>query len=167
MFCIRNYKFQWMKWVCPLKVPSRQLEHFTSCLFVSFSLLFFSFHQPIVNAKVTKEESAWREFVKNSHSIIQNMFFGQIRSTVKCCSCQYESATYEGFSNLSLELPQNSRQCYLADCLDLYFNGESIDGWECPQCKSKRGAVKKLDISRLPLILVIHFKRYVRRNKSV
>lgn len=114
----------------------------------------------IMNAKVDKEESSWREFVKNTNSIIQTLFFGQIRSTLKCCACGYESATYDGFSHLSLELPQNSRQCYLTDCLDLYFNGESIDGWSCSRCQSNRGAIKKLDISRLPPILVIHFKRF-------
>lgn len=128
--------------------------------------IFFIFHQPNVNAKADQEELAWREFVKNKTSIIQNMFYGQIRSTLKCCSCGFESATYDGFSHLSLELPQNSRQCYLQDCLDLYFNGEAIDGWTCPQCKSNRGAVKKLDISRLPPILVIHFKRYEQIRKK-
>lgn len=124
-------------------------------------MLTFFLHQPIVNAKADPGELAWREFVKNKTSIIQTNFYGQIRSTLKCCSCGFESATYDGFSHLSLELPQNSRQCYLEDCLDLYFNGESIDGWTCPRCKSNRGAVKKLDISRLPPVLVIHFKRYV------
>jgi len=43
----------------------------------------------------------------------------------------------------------------------MYFNGESIRGWNCPRCKQKRDAVKKLDISKLPPILVIHFKRYL------
>lgn len=119
-----------------------------------------------MNSKADQGELSWREFVKNTNSIIQTMFYGQIRSTLKCCSCGFESATYEGFSHLSLELPQNSRQCYLSDCLDLYFNGESIDGWTCPGCKSNRGAVKKLDISRLPPILVIHFKRYVLNGEN-
>lgn len=94
-------------------------------------------------------------------SAIQAHFFGQIRSTVKCRTCGYESATYEGFSHLSLELPQDNRQCSLTDCLNLYFNGESIDGWFCPQCKQNRDAIKKLDICRLPPVLVIHLKRFV------
>ncbi|VVC94748.1 unnamed protein product [Leptidea sinapis] len=48
----------------------------------------------------------------------------------------------------------------LKDCLKLYLNGETIPGWNCPNCKEKRDAVKKLDISRLPPVLVIHFKRF-------
>jgi ubiquitin carboxyl-terminal hydrolase 8 len=42
----------------------------------------------------------------------------------------------------------------------MYFNGEPIQGWDCPNCKQKRTAVKKLDISKLPPILVVHFKRF-------
>jgi ubiquitin carboxyl-terminal hydrolase 8 len=33
-------------------------------------------------------------------------------------------------------------------------------GWNCPWCKEKRDAIKKLDISKLPPILVIHLKRF-------
>lgn len=88
-----------------------------------------------------------------------NLFYGQIRSTVKCCKCGYESATYEGFSNLSFELPQNSEQCDLKKCMNMYFYGEHISGWQCPTCKLNRDAIKKLDISRVPSILVMHFKR--------
>lgn len=46
------------------------------------------------------------------------------------------------------------------NCLDMYFNGERIMDWHCAHCKSNKGAIKKLDISRLPSILVIHFKRF-------
>lgn len=111
--------------------------------------------------RLSLSEKSWREFVKNKESIIQDLFFGQIRSTLKCRTCQMESPTYEGFSNLSLELPNDNRQCHLYDCLDLYFNGEIISGWTCPKCKVSREAVKKLDISKLPQILVIHLKRCV------
>lgn len=42
----------------------------------------------------------------------------------------------------------------------MYFNGEEVRGWHCPKCKSNQDAIKKLDISRLPSILVVHFKRF-------
>lgn len=114
---------------------------------------------PLEKLKDNKMELAWREFVKDKESLIQNLFFGQIRSTVKCKTCNFESFTFEGFSNLSLELPRGSEQCHLQDCLDMYFHGETINGWHCPQCKTNRDAVKKLDISRPPPVLVIHLKR--------
>lgn len=42
----------------------------------------------------------------------------------------------------------------------MYFDGERIRGWNCPQCKSNQDAIKKLDISRLPSVLIVHFKRF-------
>lgn len=120
----------------------------------------FSF-QNIPRDKLPASEKAWLEFTGNKQSVIQILFHGQIRSTVKCVECGQESATYEGFSNLSLELPQSSKSCHLEECMNMYFHGEDISGWNCPQCKQPRDAIKKLDISKLPPILVIHFKRYV------
>lgn len=106
-------------------------------------------------------DRAWREFTKRKESNISNLFYGQTKSTVKCCECGIESSTYESFSNLSLELPLDNKPCSLENCLHSYFKGEEIDDWNCPKCKEKRKAIKKLDISKLPPVLVIHFKRCV------
>lgn len=54
----------------------------------------------------------------------------------------------------------NIDQCHITDCFDSYFNGEKIYGWNCPRCKAPREAVKKLDISKLPPVLIIHLKRF-------
>lgn len=110
--------------------------------------------------RASQSDIAWRDFSKNMQSITQKLFFGQIRSTVKCLTCEFESATYEGFSHLSLELPHDSRRFELYDCLDSYFDGETIEGWTCPRCKQNRDAIKKVDISKLPPVLVIHLKRF-------
>jgi ubiquitin carboxyl-terminal hydrolase 8 len=89
------------------------------------------------------------------------LFYGQIKSTVKCTVCSKESSTYETFSNLSLELPPgNMESCHINDCFDMYFHGEKVKGWNCPHCKVPRDAIKKLDISKLPPVLVIHLKRF-------
>ncbi|XP_030572237.1 ubiquitin carboxyl-terminal hydrolase 8 isoform X1 [Drosophila novamexicana] len=109
---------------------------------------------------ISAAEKAWLEFTKSQESIIQHLFYGQIKSTVKCVTCTKESATYECFSNLSLELPANANFCYLHQCMDMYFSGEKIHGWNCPNCKTKRDAIKKLDISKLPPVLVVHLKRF-------
>lgn len=137
-------------------------------MFTIFSLNFIILHkthlshQQIISSEThNKGEVAYREFLKNMQSIIHKLFFGQIRSTLKCKTCGYESATYEGFSHLSLELRQDNRSCSIYDCLDLYFNGETIEGWTCPECKQTRDAIKKLDISKLPPVIVIHLKRFV------
>lgn len=117
------------------------------------------FVQIIPSNKMSPADKAWLEFVKCEESYIMKLFYGQIKSTVKCMICNGESATYEGFSNLSLELPKSSKRCFIDECLRMYFYGERISGWNCPKCKVPRGAIKKLDITKLPPVLVIHFKR--------
>ncbi|XP_059622258.1 ubiquitin carboxyl-terminal hydrolase 8 [Phlebotomus argentipes] len=113
-------------------------------------------------------EKAWLDFTKSRESVILRLFYGQIKSTVKCKECGKESATYDSFSNLSLELPSSHiSECHLDNCFDMYFNGETIAGWNCPACKQSRSAVKKLDISKLPPILVVHLKRFCADQMTV
>lgn len=42
----------------------------------------------------------------------------------------------------------------------MYFAGERVPNYHCLNCKEKRDAIKKLDISKLPPILIIHLKRF-------
>ncbi|XP_055607561.1 ubiquitin carboxyl-terminal hydrolase 8 isoform X2 [Uranotaenia lowii] len=109
---------------------------------------------------IPASEKALMDYLKGKESYISQLFYGQIKSTLKCIACGKESATYESFSNLSLELPLAANRCHLQDCLEMYFNGERVAGWHCPNCKQNQDAIKKLDISRLPSILVVHFKRF-------
>lgn len=59
-------------------------------------------------------EKAWHEYTKAKESFILQLFYGQIRSTVRCTVCGKQSVTYEPFSNLSLELPANAQRCTLS-----------------------------------------------------
>ncbi|KAJ3701575.1 hypothetical protein LUZ61_005280 [Rhynchospora tenuis] len=48
-------------------------------------------------------------------------------------------------------------------CLDAFLREEPLvpeDMWYCPRCKEQRQASKKLDLWRLPDVLVIHLKRF-------
>ncbi|KAJ3671901.1 hypothetical protein LUZ60_007980 [Juncus effusus] len=49
-------------------------------------------------------------------------------------------------------------------CLDAFLREEPLepdeDMWLCPRCKEQRQASKKLDLWRLPDVLVIHLKRF-------
>lgn len=101
------------------------------------------------------------EYTKAKESFILRLFYGQIKSTLKCTVCGEESATFDTFSNLSLELPSiDIDRNHLTQCFNSYFHGERINGWNCPKCKVPRDAIKKLDISKLPPVLIIHLKRF-------
>ncbi|XP_042476654.1 ubiquitin carboxyl-terminal hydrolase 8-like isoform X2 [Macadamia integrifolia] len=57
--------------------------------------------------------------------------------------------------------PQESVSLYA--CLEAFLKEEPLgpeDMWYCPGCKKHRQASKKLDLWRLPEILVIHLKRF-------
>lgn len=48
-------------------------------------------------------------------------------------------------------------------CLDAFLREEPLvpeEMWYCPRCKEQRQASKKLDLWRLPEVLVIHLKRF-------
>ncbi|KAG1362698.1 Ubiquitin carboxyl-terminal hydrolase 10 [Cocos nucifera] len=51
----------------------------------------------------------------------------------------------------------------LFSCLETFLKEEPLgpdDMWYCPSCKEHRQATKKLDLWRLPEILVVHLKRF-------
>ncbi|KAF9595468.1 hypothetical protein IFM89_000386 [Coptis chinensis] len=57
--------------------------------------------------------------------------------------------------------PQESVSLY--SCLEAFLKEEPLgpeDMWYCPGCKEPRQASKKLDLWRLPEILIIHLKRF-------
>ncbi|KAJ9542934.1 hypothetical protein OSB04_029440 [Centaurea solstitialis] len=57
--------------------------------------------------------------------------------------------------------PQEAISLY--KCLEAFLKEEPLgpeDMWYCPGCKKHRQASKKLDLWRLPEILVIHLKRF-------
>jgi len=51
----------------------------------------------------------------------------------------------------------------LYDCLKLFMTQEKLspnDPWFCPKCKKHREATKKLDLWKLPEVLIVHLKRF-------
>ncbi|KAI3823380.1 hypothetical protein L1987_04815 [Smallanthus sonchifolius] len=64
-----------------------------------------------------------------------------------------------------LPLPTNNppESVSLYKCLEAFLKEEPLgpeDMWYCPKCKEHRQASKKLDLWRLPEILIIHLKRF-------
>ncbi|KAF9976634.1 CSN-associated deubiquitinating enzyme Ubp12 [Actinomortierella ambigua] len=58
---------------------------------------------------------------------------------------------------------KNKKVITLEDCLSEYTKEEQLgedDLWYCPSCKEHRQATKKLDIWKLPDLLVVHLKRF-------
>ncbi|POW21643.1 hypothetical protein PSHT_02169 [Puccinia striiformis] len=110
-------------------------------------------------------EKEWEIYKRRDYSVIVELFQGQYRSRLQCCTCNTTSTTYNTFMYLSLPIP-NKRgisKVSLNQCLDAFLKEEIMekdDAWNCPKCKVRRKATKRLSLSKLPPILLIHLKRF-------
>ncbi|XP_021379459.1 ubiquitin carboxyl-terminal hydrolase 8-like isoform X1 [Mizuhopecten yessoensis] len=106
---------------------------------------------------------AWRRHCLMYQSIIVDLFQGMLRSTLTCLTCKHKSVTFEVFMYLSLPIPSGSR-CSLQDCLQEFLKVEKMTGssrWKCPNCRVQRDTEKKIDIWKLPPLLIIALNRFV------
>ncbi|KAJ3125443.1 ubiquitin-specific protease doa4 [Nowakowskiella sp. JEL0407] len=111
----------------------------------------------------------WSMYIQTNWSIIVDIFQGQLKSRLQCLTCGKVSTTFDHFMYLTLPIPTkgngSGRNQYvtLEDCLKKFCEEEILDGddaWLCPRCKKRRKASKKLEIVRLPAILLVHLKRF-------
>ncbi|KAM8974484.1 ubiquitin carboxyl-terminal hydrolase 8 [Pelodytes ibericus] len=107
-------------------------------------------------------DSAWLKHKLLNESIIVALFQGQFKSTVQCLTCHKKSKTFEAFMYLSLPLPSTSK-CSLQDCLKSFSKEEKLtdnNRFYCSNCKTRRDSMKKIEIWKLPLVLLVHLKRF-------
>jgi ubiquitin carboxyl-terminal hydrolase 8 len=115
----------------------------------------------------TASHLEWQRYIHSNFSVVVNWFQGQLSSRLMCLTCGITSTTYSGFMYLSLPIPSKRGGFTLADCLEEFVKEEILekdDAWHCPNCKKARKATKKLTITRLPHILIIHLKRFTNRG---
>ncbi|XP_056633766.1 ubiquitin carboxyl-terminal hydrolase 32 isoform X1 [Diorhabda sublineata] len=67
-------------------------------------------------------EEAWEQHLSRDHSIITDLFYGQLKSKVTCQTCGHESVRFDVFNVLSLPLPMESYT--LCEVLVVQLNGE-------------------------------------------
>lgn len=107
----------------------------------------------------------WERYLKVNFSVIVDLFQGQLLSRLQCLECRNTSTTYNSFSTLSLPIPRHATNSaiLLADCLDMFTQVELLDDenkWFCSSCKRFTRLTKEIRITRLPKVLIIHFKRF-------
>ena len=111
-------------------------------------------------------EIEWARYLHSNNSIIVSLFQGQFRSRLQCTVCEYTSTTYNAFMYLSLPIPAEraTDRVTLQQCVDAFVAEEVLEGddaWHCPRCRKPRRATKRLTISKLPPILIVHLKRFL------
>jgi len=106
---------------------------------------------------------AWKRYLRRDDSQLVDLFVGQLKSTLRCSDCGYDSVTFEPFWDLSLGIPSRSGEVSLLDCFESFTKEEILDGDEmptCERCKTRKKCSKRYSLYRLPKILVIHLKRF-------
>jgi len=110
---------------------------------------------------------SWHNYLQRNKSIVVDLFQGQLRSTLTCSRCNTKRVKFDPFQYLSLPLPPTrgaaGQTTTVAEALDLFCEEEVLDGpeaWYCPTCKSHERATKKLDLWKLPPVLILHLKRF-------
>ncbi|XP_075245869.1 ubiquitin carboxyl-terminal hydrolase 2-like [Convolutriloba macropyga] len=121
-----------------------------------------------------KAKESWKRYESREKSFVIDTFVGQLKSTLTCQVCGYESDTYDPYFDLSLPIPRKSINsstifnCSLDDCLREFTSKETLDGFDkprCSKCKKPQPCTKQFTIEKFPRILVIHLKRFSMRNR--
>lgn len=128
----------------------------------------------------------WKFYLERNVSPLSELFCGQLRSEIRCNTCQHRSLCFDVFWDLSLPVPKKKSShmrfgmfssasssgedgagsqagCSIHDCLKSYTEPETLqesDAYYCSKCKTHRGVSKKISIYRLPPVLVLHLKRF-------
>lgn len=100
-------------------------------------------------------------------SFLLRLFEGKLRSQVRCTACGAHSSTLNSF--LSLSLPVRKSTLSFEEALADFEVEEVLSGanaWDCPRCKQKVKAKKKLELWRLPPVLVVQMKRFSFSKKT-
>lgn len=109
-------------------------------------------------------KESWRNYLTRNKSVIVDLFQGQSKSTLKCLRCGITSHKFEPYMYLSLPIrEENANKISLLDCLKEYSKEEKLEEgerWACPRCKKLVEVTKKLEIWKLPPILIVHLKRF-------
>ncbi|CAM9827330.1 unnamed protein product [Ectocarpus sp. 4 AP-2014] len=132
---------------------------------------------------------AWKGYLERNRSIIVDLFQGQLRSALQCGVCGRRSVTFDPFMYLSVPLPEDMNKgdgdgerrprrgpgggsggagISLESCIRMFCEEELLDGdnaWYCSKCKKHQRATKKLDLWKVPPVLIVHLKRFAGSSK--
>lgn len=109
---------------------------------------------------------AWHDHLRWHRSFLVDLCQGQLRSQVRCCECGLASVTFDPFMFLSVPLPPGlgrGRKEPIEAAIEAFCAEERLDGadsWGCPRCERRVTAKKQLSLWKLPLVLLVHLKRF-------
>ncbi|KAK9497330.1 hypothetical protein O3M35_004669 [Rhynocoris fuscipes] len=101
-------------------------------------------------------------------SIIDLIFHGKLQSDIVCQSCANVSTKIDPFSDISLDIPDSGPQAHadLSQCLLHFTRAEVLESSSirCSTCQTYQESTKQLTFKTLPVVIVIHLKRFEHIN---
>jgi len=107
----------------------------------------------------------WSLYLKRDRSVVVDLFQGQLRSQIRCLRCAFVSTKFDPFMYLTLPVVDANGiplHC-LGDCLREFARQELLcgtDQWFCRRCGTHVDAMKQLTVWKVPLLLLVHLKRF-------
>lgn len=111
---------------------------------------------------------AWMRYLERGKSYLVDLLQGQLRSSLTCLRCGHCSQRFEAF--LYLSVPVDLKMTFITDALARHLEAETLAGdeqWYCERCCKKVDARKKIDLWKLPPVLILHLKRFEFNAKSL
>lgn len=111
---------------------------------------------------------SWMRYLERGKSFLVDLFQGQLRSSLACTLCDKNAARFEPF--LYLSVPVEKGMVSVTDAIEKYLKEELLtddERWLCPRCNCKVDAKKKIEVWKLPPVLVLHLKRFEFDAKSM
>lgn len=103
----------------------------------------------------------WESHVKNSYSIINELFMGMYCTENSCDECHKKSLVFEPYNILHVPIDDNN--CDLESCVKKLVTIEKLEGtnkYKCDSCNKYVDATRKTYIWETPDILIIQLKRF-------
>lgn len=111
-----------------------------------------------------------KKMYSKEYSEIWNIFYAvHVSEIISLETGKQLNMTAEPFLILDLPIPSNNKCPTLLDCLDLYVEGEVLEGenaWFNEKTQKKENVRKKISFWSFPNILVIDLKRFNYRNQK-
>lgn len=121
---------------------------------------------------MNKAQKSWVSFVKNEHTIFNELITGQLVNQVICGNCKKIHHNFETFRVLDIEIADADDGTTVDACLSKYFEksiindyddydaGNHGDKWVCDKCNASAKSLKTCKLVKLPDMLVISLKRF-------
>lgn len=113
------------------------------------------------------------EFTEKKYNVgltelVKKVCFGRYKQYVTCTECKNININYFNFLDVQLPIP-DKQNVDLEDCFIKFAQNEKLDNdnkWNCPICKKKVDAYKRMELEDVPDVAIFTFNRFTGLRKN-